>query len=113
MSRTDVHAPVHVQIARGDMSSQPCHASGHAACDLPPVEKTEPSERQTTGCFWGFIYTGVNECPCASCHGGWTARARNRAERHRDRAALGTALDVWRGGDRTAFDDIVPPDRRR
>ena len=65
---------------------------------------------RTTGCFWEFSYTGVNECPCLICHGGPHARARNRAERHRDRATLGTALNAWRGGDGSAFDAVVPPE---
>jgi hypothetical protein len=27
-------------------------------------------------------------------------------------ATLGTALNAWRGGDGTAFDAVVPPNRR-
>ena len=68
---------------------------------------------RTTGCFWEFSFTGVNQCPCFNCHRGPQARARNRAERHHDRATLGTALNAWRAGDGTAFDAVIPPNRRR
>ena len=113
MSRTDAHAPFHVRLARGDVSAQPQHARIHDACDLPALEATVRYPWRTTGCLWVFYYTGVNECPCPNCHGGPRARARNRAERHRDRAALGTALDAWHWGDGTAFDTLVSPSRRR
>ena len=113
MSRTDAHAPFHVRLARGDVSAQPQHARIHDACDLPALEATVRYPWRTTGCFWVFFYTGVNECPCPNCHGGPRARARNRAERHRDRAALGTALDAWHRGDGTAFDALVSPSRHR
>lgn len=113
MSRTDAHAPFHVRYARGDLPAQPWHALIHQACDLPALEATARYEWRTTGCFWGFCYAGVNQCPCVNCHGGALARARNRAERHRDRAALSAALGAWRRGDGTAFDALVPPSRRR
>lgn len=113
MSRTDAHAPFYVRLARGDLSAQPCHAPGHDACDLPALTQTVRYAWRTTGCFWGYFHTGVNECPCHNGHAGRQAPARNRAERHRDRAALGTALDAWRGGDDSAFDALVPPSRRR
>ena len=113
MSRTDAHAPFHVRLARGDVSAQPRHSRIHHVCDLPALEGTVRYAWRTTGCFWAFFYTGVNECPCPNCHGGWQARARNRAERHRDHAALGKALDAWRGGDSTAFDALVPVSRHR
>jgi hypothetical protein len=113
LSRTDAHAPFHVRLARGDLSAQPWHACTHDACDLPDLEATVRYPWRTTGCSWGFFYAGVNECPCFNCHGGPQAHARNRAERHRDRAALSTALDAWCAGDDTAFDALVPPGRRR
>lgn len=109
MSRTDAHAPFYVRIARGDLSAQPQHALIHDACDLPDREATVRYPRRTTGCFWGFFYTGVNECSCLGCHGGPQPRARNRAERHRDRATLSAALHAWRGGDGTAFDAVISP----
>ena len=112
MSRTDAHAPFHVRLARGDLDAQPCHAVIHDNCDLPELAATVRYPWRTTGCFWAFCYTGVNECPCPGCHGGPQARARNRTERHRDRAALGTALNAWRAGDDAAFDALTPPSRR-
>jgi hypothetical protein len=113
LSRTDAHAPFHVRIARGDITASPRHARIHDACDLPDQEATEPYPwRRTTGCVWEFFYTGVSECPCPNCHGGWQARANNRAERHRDHAALRQALDTWRGGDSAAFDALLFPSRR-
>ena len=93
------------------LSPEPQHALIHDTCDLPDLEATVRYRLRTTGCFWAFCYTGVNECPCPSCHGGPQANARNRAEPHRDRAALGTAMDAWRGGDGAAFDALVPPRR--
>jgi hypothetical protein len=113
LSRTDAHAPFHVRLARGDLSAFPCHTRVHDSCDLPDLELTVRYPWRTTGCYWGFFFTGVNECSCLSCHGGAHARARNRAERHQDHAALGTALNAWRGGDDTAFDTLVSPGRRR
>jgi len=113
LSRTDAHAPFYVRLVRGDLSAQPEHARIHNACDLPDLEATVRYPWRATGCFWEFSYTGVNQCPCFNCHGGSQARARNRAERHRDRATLGTALNAWRGGDGSAFDAVVPPNRRR
>ncbi|HEY0933589.1 MAG TPA: hypothetical protein VGD91_07600 [Trebonia sp.] len=112
MSRTDAHAPFHVRIARGDVTADPCHAALHVTCDLPPLEATAPYGWRTTRCFWAFSYTGSGECPCVSCHGGALARAANRAGRRRDRAALTGARNAWRGGDRAAFDALVPPGRR-
>lgn len=113
MSRTDAHAPIDIRLARGDLSAQPWHALPHDACDLPPLAEIARYRRRTTGCQWSFFYTGVGECPCTNCHGGWLTRARNRAERHRDRGAITVALAVWRGGDRSAFDTLIPPSRRR
>jgi hypothetical protein len=112
LSRTDAHAPSHIRLARGDLSARQWHAAVHDACDLPALEATVRYGKRTTGCYWAFFYTGVSECSCPSCHGGPQAHARNRAERHRDRAALHTALDAWRGGDDTAFDALVPPSVR-
>lgn len=112
MSRTDAHAPVPVRIARGDLSAVPSHARGHDVCDLPPRREIARDPEQASGCVWKFFYTGVHECSCLNCHGGGLARARNRVERHRDHAELGTALHAWRGGDRDAFDALVAPGRR-
>ena len=109
MSRTDAHAPIHVRLARGDLSAQAWHTHTDGDCDLPALEATARHALGATRCEWAFFYTGVNECPCYNCHGGPQARARNRVERHRDRAALSAALDAWRGGDSTAFDALVPP----
>jgi hypothetical protein len=111
LSRTDAHAPALVRLARGDLTSQPWHARGHDTCDLPDRAAVAGSPEQTTNCVWAFSYTGVGDCSCLSCHGGALARARNRAGRHRDRVALEAARGAWRGGDRTAFDALVPPGR--
>jgi hypothetical protein len=88
------------------------HNHARGACDLPALAQTARFGWRATSCYWGFFYTGVNECSCTSCHRGPQGRARNRAERHRDRAALGVALNAWRGGDRTAFDALIPQSRR-
>jgi hypothetical protein len=102
---------MHVRIARGDVSAQPWHATGHDACDLPDLHAVVRHPWLSAGCCWEFFYTGAGYCPCSNCHGGWQARVRNRAERHRDRAALSKALGAWRAGDSTAFDSLVPPSR--
>jgi hypothetical protein len=93
-------------LSRADQS-----CASHRVVSGADLDATVRYPWRTTGCFWEFSYTGVNECPCLTCHGGPQARARNRAERHRDRATLGTALNAWRGGDGTAFDAVVPPNR--
>jgi hypothetical protein len=113
LSRTDSHAPSRVRLARGDLSGRPWHAAPHDDCDLPDRSAVVRHQAPGTSCVWEYCYTGVNECPCMSCHGGALARARNRAERHRDRMALNAALSAWRRGNAAAFDALVPPGRRR
>jgi hypothetical protein len=102
----------HVRLARGALSAQPRHAAPHDQCDLPDRPEAASCQGPGTSCTWEFSYTGVNACPCITCHGGALARARNRTGRHGDRAALKVALSSWNRGDASAFDAVVPPGRR-
>ena len=116
MSRTDAHAPSRVRLARGDLPSRPYHAAPHDRCDLPDRREAARyygvrCDGPATSCVWEYCYAGVNDCPCITCHGGALARARHRAVRRDDRAALKEALKAWRGGDTIAFDAVVPPRR--
>ena len=101
MSRTDSHAPFHVRMVRGEVSSYPVHLCACRECDLPDLVSGWV-DRGGDACHWEPFQEDQNWCSCWMCH--WHRRPEvNRAA---TRAQLRDVARVWNGGDDSAGEEV-------
>lgn len=91
MSRTDAHAPLHVRVARREISVDAVHFCGGAECDLP-----DRGTGTRSRCHWQFVFTGTGICSCWMCHG----HRRREIRRSAVRARLREAACAFNAGNR-------------
>ncbi|GLP76380.1 hypothetical protein TUM20983_34900 [Mycobacterium antarcticum] len=90
MSRTDVHAPFRVRVARREIAVRAFHRCAGRECDLPDLDPGWIIRRFGL-CYWEFVYTGTNVCSCSMCH--WRHRPEER--RAAARARLRSMAREW------------------
>lgn len=81
MAHTDKTDPFWVRISTGYLKSKPVHRHEDGYCDLIALKDWG---RDSSKCYWEFVYDGRNVCACNLCHGAYGEYSARR-DRHKTR----------------------------